>query len=309
MYFLPFQMSTNSSFDTHPLLLFNLSSTNSSTTSGTHCFTTTESVAAFAAFFFTQCVLILPISLVVFSFGLKRWFQGCFDSKPSTERHSDAFIYHMAALEIVVVPGSMLILYGLFQNQRNHMSSGYNIYGFGWYGETFFYLLTCIEHYLAVVHPVTYRNLQKERKIRIRNITAGCVWLFNLGKVILALLGFYFYWFELFIIGFLLVSLCFSSLSVLSVLISLVVEEHGKKRNSNRSKQKAYYTILVIQSVLLLRCVIGLTFVLYSNVDVGFDCFFLYTLWLNLPCSLTLQLFFLQRMRKSTWYSNKTSKN
>lgn len=309
MYLIPFQMSTNYSFNNPPLFPFNLSSTNSSTSSVTHCFTATENVMVFVSFFFTQCVLILPISAIVFSFGLKRWFQQWFDSRPSTVRHSDAFIYHMAAIEIVGVPGCMLIIYGLFQKQRSHLSNGYIIYSFGWYGETFFYLLTCTEHYLAVVHPITYRNLQKERKIRMRNTTTGCVWLFTLGKIILELLGFYFFWFELFITGFLLISLCFGFLSVLSVLTGLVVEEQGKKGRPNRSKKRAYCIILLIQSVLLLRCFISLFFVLYVNEKIGFDCFFLYALWLNLPCSLTLQFFYLQRMGKSTCYNNNTSKN
>lgn len=41
----------------------------------------------------------------------------------------------------------------------------------------FFPLMTCVEHYLAVVHPITYLSLRKAKGIRIRNITAGRIWL------------------------------------------------------------------------------------------------------------------------------------
>lgn len=302
-------MSTNSSFNSHPLLHLNLSSTNSSSTSVTHCFMTIESVIGFASFFIIHCVVIMPISVVIFSLGLRRWFQQWFESRPSTVRHSDAFIYHMAAIEILGDLGCMMILYGVFQNQPSQLLNGYNIYSFGWYGETLFYLLTCMEHYLAVVHPVTYRNLQKERKIRIRNTTIGCVWLFNLGKVILVLLGFYSSFFDLFTLGFLLISLCFSSLSILSVLTGSVVAEQGKKSRLKRSKKRAFYTIIVIQAALFIKCVTGLTYVMYLNIKLQYDCFLLYVYWLNLPCSLALPLFFLQRIGRTTCYSNNARKN
>ena len=264
MYFIPFQMSTNLSLNNPPLLHLNFSSSNSSTSSSIHCFMTMKAIIVFASFLLTECVLLMPVSVAVVSLGLKRWFKQWFESKQSTASHSDVFIHHMAATEIVGVSGCMIMLYGIFQNQPNQLINGYDIWMFGWYGETFFYLLTCIEHYLAVVHPIIYRNLQTERGIRIRNITIGCIWLFNVGKVIMLLLQFYFFWFELSTIGFLLVSLCFSFLSIHSVLTGSVVGKQGKKRTLNRSKRRAYYIIIVIHGVLLLRCVIGLTLVIFG---------------------------------------------
>lgn len=308
MYFFPFQMSTNSSFNNHSVLHLNLSSSNLSTTSGTSCFRTTEDIIVFASFLFTQCLLFMPLSGVVFLLGLKSWFKQWFESRPSTMSHSDAFMYHTAALQIMAFPGAMMMLYGLFQNQPSRLGTGYSLWSFGWYGETFFYLLTCTEHYLAVVHPISYRNLRKERGIRIRNITIGCVWLFNLGKVIPLLFQLYSYWFDLFTMFFLLVSLCFSFLSILLVLTGSVVGKEGKKRRLNRSKKRAYYIIIVIQAILLMRCVLGLTFLFFSKMKIHFDCSSLLSaLWINLPCSLTLPLFFLQRIGKLSCYNNNTS--
>lgn len=302
-------MSTNSSFNNHPVLHLNLSSSNLSTTLVTHCFMTIEGIIVFSSFICTQCLLVMPISVLVFSLGLKRWFEQWFESRPSTLSHSDAFMYHMAAIQIMGAPGAMMILYSLFQNQLNQLANGYYIWSFGWYGEIFFYLLTCTEHYLAVVHPINYRNLGKERGIRIRNITIACVWFFNLGKLILLLLQLYCFWFDLVTMVLLLVSLCFSFLSILLVLTGSVVGKQGKKRRLNRSKKRVYYIIIVIQAALLIRCVLGLTFLLFSNIMVYFDCLSLFSvLWLNLPCSLTLPLFYLQRTGKSSCYNNNTGR-
>lgn len=306
VYFIPFQMSTNSSFNNHPLLHLNISSTNSSTISETNCFTM-GSALTLATFLFTQCVLLMPISLVVFSLGLKRWFQQCFESRPSTERHSDVYIYHMAAVEIVGVPGCMMMLDGLIQNQLIQMEFGYLLWSFGWYAEIFFYVLTCMEYYLAVVHPIAYRSLQKERGIRIRIV---CVWLFNLGRVILLFLEVSSLEFELSVICFLVMSLGFTSLSILSVLTGSEVGEQGKKRRLSRSKKRACYIIIVIQAALLMRCVVGLAITVCLYLKLQFDCFTLFSaVWFNLPSSLALPLFFLQRMGKSICYNNNTRKN
>lgn len=311
VYFIPFQMSINSSLNNPPLLHLNLSSTNSSTTSGIDCFTG-KSFATFGLFLFTQCVLIMPVSLTVFLLGLKRWFQQWFESRPSTEKHSDAFIYHMAAVEFIAVPGCMIMLYGLFQSQLSHLSIGYSLWSFGWYGEIFFCVLTCTEYYLAVVHPITYRNLRKERGIRIRNITIGCVWLFNLGRVILILtdLNVFIMELELFTLSFLFISLGFTSLSILSVLTGSVAGEQGKKRRLNQSKKRAFCIVIVIQVVLLIRCVLGLVIAVRLHLMLHFDCFSLFNLlWLNLPSSLALPLFFLQRIGKSICHNKNTRKN
>lgn len=309
VYFVPFQMSINSWLNNPPLLHLNLSSTNSSTTSGIDCFTG-KSFTTFGLFLFTQCVLIMPISLVVVLLGLKRWFQQWFESRPSTEKRSDAFIYHMAAVEFIAVPGCMIMLYGLFRSQLSHLSIGYSLWSFGWYGEIFFYVLTCTEYYLAVVHPITYRNLRKEHGSRIRNITIGCVWLFNLGRVILLLLNVFIMQLELFTLSFLLISLGFTSLSILSVLTGSVVGEQGKKRRLNQSKKRVYRIVIVIQVALLIRCVLGLAIVVCLNLNLPFDCFSLFSvLWFNLPSSLALPLFFLQRIGKSICHNNNTRKN
>lgn len=273
----------------------NLSSINLNSTSHTSCLTT-ESFIIFTAFLVMNCLLFIPMCVTILYLGLQRWVQQWFASKPGTMRNSDIFTYHMLSMEFVGLSGYILILYGMFLNELYEMMYGYNMWLFAWYGETLFCLMTCVEHYLAVVHPVIYRNLQNQHGIGIRNITIGCVWLFNFGKLILQILKYPSTVFDLFIISFLLISLCFSFLSIVLVLTHPVVGELGKKRRLNQSKKRALCQITVIQGSLLIRCVVGLSigFILYRKVR--FHCMtLLYAIWLNLPCSLVLPLFFIER--------------
>lgn len=302
-------MSRNSSFNNDHLLHLYRSSTNSSINMTANCLFNTEGVIILITFFVTNCVFLLPISLIVIFLGLKRRFQQCFAVKPATVVHSDVFIYHMAAMEFVGVPGCLLMIYSIFRNQYIQMVNAYGMWSFSWFGETFFYLLICMEHYLAVVHPVAYRNLRKESGIRIRNITIGGVWLFNLGKVILLFIGKAFPLTEFYIMMFFVIVLCFCLLSIISVLIGPVFWEGGKKRRLNQSKKKAFYHIFVIQSALLTRCVFCLIVSLFFNGTVHFDCLSLFcAVWTNLACSVVLPLLFLQRTGMLPCFKSNTRK-
>lgn len=302
-------MSRNFSFNNDHLLHLYLSSTNSSRNMTANCLFNTGGVIIFTTFLFTHSVLLFPISGIVVFLGLKRRFQQSFAVKPATVVHSDVFIYHMAAMEFVGVPGCLLLIYSIFQNNYILINRGHAIWAFSWYGETFFYLLTCMEHYLAVVHPVAYRNLRKESGIRIRNITISGVWLFNLGKVIVTFLGKYSPLFEFCIMMFLIIGLCFSLLAIILVLIGPVFWEEGKKRRLNQSKKRAFYQIFVIQAALLSRCAFFLTIALYFNGTIHVDCLSLFcAAWTNLACSVVLPLLLLQRTGMIACYNSNTRK-
>lgn len=289
-------MSRNSSFNNDHLHHLYLSSNNASINMTDNCLFKTEGVIILITFLVTYSVLLLPISFIVIFLGLKRRFQQCFAVEPATVVHSDVFIYHMAAMEFVGVSGCLLMIPSIFQKQYVQIFKAYGMWSFSWYGETFFYLLTCMEHYLAVVHPVAYRNLRNESGIRIRNITIVSVWLLNLVKVILHFLGIASSLAEFYIMIFLVITLCFSLLSIISVLIGPIICQKGKKRRLNRSKKKAFYQIFVIQTVLLTRCAFFLSIALFFNGNVNLDCLSLFTaVWTNLGCSVILPLLFLQR--------------
>lgn len=284
----------------------NLSQINSSTNFTPECSVSTTNSIIFTTFMVTHSALLLPVSVIVLYLGLQSCFKQWFASKPVSVRHSVTFIYHMAAMEFIDIPGCFLMSYSIFQNDLTRLFFGYGMWSFAWYGQTLIYLLTCMEHYLAVVHPVTYRNMRKECRIRIRNIALGCVWLLDFVKSTCLIHGRF--WSDLFTMTFLLISLCFSFLSILWVLIRSAVGEQGTKRRLSQSKKRAFFYIIIIQGTLLTRCVLGLIFVTLFNHD--FDCGpILYTVWLNLPCSAALPLFFLQQIGMLTCCNKNTRNN
>lgn len=89
------------------------------------------------------------------------------------------------------------------------------------YGETMFHILTCVECYIAVIHPVTYRGLKNDHRVRIRNVVISCVWLLCLLLMSLRVpktnLNRYIPLY--YILGFALLVTSFCSLSVLRVLV------------------------------------------------------------------------------------------
>lgn len=284
----------------------NLSHINSSTNVTPQCSLFTTNPIIFTAFMVIHSALLLPISVIVLYLGLQSCFKQWFASIPVSMRQPASFIYHMAAMEFIDVPGCFLMSYSMHQKDVTILFFGYSMWSFAWYGQTLIYLLTCTEHYLAVVHPVTYRNTQKECRIRIKNIVVGCVWLFVIAKGMC--LKFDRFWSDLFIMTFLLISLCFSFLSILWVLTHSVVGEQGTKKRLSQSKKRAFIYIIIIQGTLLTRCVLGLGLVSLGKNNV--DCWpIFYAVWLNLPCSVALPLFFLQQIGMLSRCNNNTRNN
>ncbi|KAI3376422.1 hypothetical protein L3Q82_016443 [Scortum barcoo] len=112
------------------------------------CFDVHVIIFISGAFAITKFFLQLPLSIFILHLGHQRWRQ---QRSFKTTSHSDFFTLHMAALELISELGSA------------------------------FHILTCVERYLAVVHPVTYLGLKQSGGIRIRNISTGCVWLLCFG--------------------------------------------------------------------------------------------------------------------------------
>lgn len=165
--------------------------------------------------------------------------------------------------------------------------------------------LTCVERYLAVNYPITYRNLKNEQGVRIRNVAIGCSWLLSFsfagflsinGERIMASVLL-----PVTVVSLIVVSFC--SLCVLCVLIRPGPGEVGQvKQQVDQSKLRAFYTILIILAVMLLR--LGATVlmsVLYTALKVGDrnKCGLTQPLfWTNVPATVMTFLHFLQREGK-----------
>ena len=300
-------MSVNSPSATNDSLLHpNLSSINSYLPSG--CFYSSPSNFMYFVFFITFILLLLPLCIFVLYLVHPRWRQQRSTSTSVAMSHSDSFSFHMVIVELAGVLGAVLCCCGIYMYHENVFSVGYMLYTFKWFGELYLHILICIERYLAVVHPIIYLSLRRDRGVRIRNIIIGFVWLLssvgislmNLDNVSLVM---YFC-----VIIFCLTVVVFCSLSVLCVLIRPGPGKQGEDRQRiDQTKQKAFYTIVTILVVVIVKCLWNLVWCVYHVTGKDLECVTLATgVWLNLPCSLLLPLLFLHRAGRLACCKNNT---
>ncbi len=251
-------------------------------------------------------VLLLPLYILTLYLGFQLL-------KQQTASHSDFFTYHMVTVEIFGVFGSLFYVLGIYANSETMLMLGVFVPCIIFPGQTLFHCLTCVERYLAVVHPVTYMRLRETGGVRIRNISILCVWLLNFGWMGVTHL----YWSGfpviplLSMLGVSIIIIFFCCLSVLCVLTHPGPGEMGRdKGRVDQSKQRAFHIIMVILGVLLLRF-LGLlvTFslnnlqwinqeVLCALMDFG--------ICLTVPSSLILPLLFLHKSGKLACCRNNT---
>ena len=262
------------------------------------------------AFTITSILFLLPLYILILYLGHQRWRQ---QRSGTAMSHSDLFTYNMVVIELMNILGFILCCCAVFTDLPKMMIPGVFLLSVNLLGQMYFHILTCVERYLAVVHPVTYLGLRKASGIRIRNITIGCVWLLCFaGTGLLAIeenMSLSIIYFCLKALSLILVSFC--SLSVLFVLIRPGPGEGGGSRQQvHQSKLRAFYTIMAILGVLLLR--FGgniLTTALYTSPHLGEveRCgIWLCNVWICLPSSLVLPLLFLHRAGKLPCCKNNT---
>lgn len=126
-------------------------------TAGTIMFTTITTL---------RIILLLPLCTFVLYLGHQQWKQ---QRSFTTASHADIFTYHMAAMELIFVMGVFLSFGGTCTNQSVIAAVGSIASLIPYFGEILFHVVTCVEHYLAVVHPIIYMGLRTPRGVRIRN--------------------------------------------------------------------------------------------------------------------------------------------
>lgn len=266
------------------------------------CLNTPEGAVSITAFNIFNILVTLPLCVLVLFLGLRRCWQ-----RPSgaTMSHSDIFTYNMAMSELMGVFGNVLITCGVYTDLSPMTLVGITLSIYNLFGEMFFHFLTCVERYLAVVYPISYLSLRKEKWIRVRNITTGFL---NLPCCILTSLFYVkdplsipIYLITILIFFFIAVSFC-----SLSVVCALIRPAQGKKwgirQRVGQSKLRAFYTVIAILGALEFRCVgFIVASVLYdfSQSRMSKCCGLLFsTIWFCLPSSLVLPLLFLKRAGK-----------
>ncbi|KAK2863361.1 hypothetical protein Q5P01_002894 [Channa striata] len=267
-----------------------------------HCSSSTTANYIATAFDITQISLLLPLYLTVLYLGHQKWRQ---QRSFATTSHSDIFTYNLAAIELLYALGATFYYCTSYFGLSELTILWFSLCSIVIPGETCFHILTCVERYLAVVHPVTYLGLRRVGGVRIRNVSIGCVWLLCLGWMgIIAVYspGFPFILYFIFL-AFSLVVVSFCSLSVLCVLIrSGPGDMAGGRARVDQSKQRAFHTITAITAVLWLFFIGFLVCVALDSSNLlsyNIGCLVLFSAnWITLPNSLVLPLLFLQRSGK-----------
>lgn len=273
----------------------NASSSNCSSQENLECIYISEVSLNYTVFLISSVLVMFPVCVLVLYLGLRQWWQRRFLSAAAPTSHSDVFICHLVVIELVGVVGGTLCFVDI-QAEKGLFTVGLYLWNFPWYGEALFHILTCVEHYLAVVHPITYLSSKTERGIRIRNICIGCVWLlcFILTGLIPTKQINIMASFLLAIFSMLVVSFC-----CISVLYNLIRPGPGDKpgsgRRSDQSKMKAFYIVMLILGVVSLRFLCNISWMVFYFRSQTACQMVSYLVWFNLPCSLILPLLFLQR--------------
>ncbi|KAM3591158.1 uncharacterized protein V6R79_023627 [Siganus canaliculatus] len=265
------------------------------------CYNSTAGFISTTTFTATTLLLLLPLCILVLYLGLQRWWQQRLSTgATAAASHSDVFTYHMMAFELGSISSSMLVSCGVLTDVLLMVTVGLYIFVFHLNGQVYFHVLTCMERYLAVVHPIAYRNLRKQRGVRIRNVSIAYVWLLSFGGIgvmfvrnvgvisITALCS----------VLFILILISFFSLSVLRILIRPGPGEGG----GARQKLRAFYTMVAILSTLLLKfggSMGAMSLMVFQQLDETYQCAGVVSMvWFGLPSSLVLPLLFLHKVGK-----------
>lgn len=250
--------------------------------------------------------LMIPLLVYVLVVGFQRWRKQPFSSPFATSTHIDILTYNVAFMDLLGVSGNYFTYFGVYADQLEVLIVGYSMIVVSSIGHPLLQLLTCIERYLAVVHPICYLRLRGSAGVRIRNITIGCVWLSCIGVSSLCV------WLE---VSFLTLSsvflffttaaFCFCSVSVFWALIRPGPGERGgDNRLSNQSKQRALHTMALITATLLPMLISSLIISVVETVSVLYGYTFCvlacFSVLFLLPTYLVLPLLFLQRVGKLT---------
>lgn len=252
-------------------------------------------------------LIVLPLCIFILYVDLQRRRKQ--RSTPSIRNHSDSLVYHLVVFELFGVVGDMMFLSGVCQGHMMIIQVGYSIWALPWYGELFLNVLTSVEHYLAVVHPVTYLSLRSETGVRMRNMSVGCAWLLSCAAACLLTLKTPSLVLDFSYLVFSLTVCFFCSISVLCALIrTRPGKQGGDRERVDQSKQRAFFTITAIVGALMIRFLFNLLWSVLALTG-RVDCILsVLGVWFNLPSVLLLQLLYLQRAGVFVWWKNNQRK-
>lgn len=277
-----------------------------------HCQSSYENLCLTAAsaslftLYFVLSLPLLPLYTCVFVRVYRQWRRRRAKLTWLAVSHLDVMTSHMTVLELVGLNGSLMYGYGTLVADRILLWWGAFTLYISSSGQTLLHLLTCVERYMAIVHPVTYVVLKQRGGVKLRNAFIGCVWLLCFGSVGLMSLSWKYYVlanFALLFFTFIIVFAC--SLLIIRVLTHPKPGKvGGKKEPTDQSKQKAIGVIVLILLALAIRFLSSMVVQVANftlNLMVSMDVLSL--MWsamlLSLPSRLVLPLLFFQKTEKN----------
>lgn len=270
------------------------------------CVNVTLSFTVVYAYTGVRFLLLLPSSVFILYLGQQQWRQR--GARPQS--HLDVFTFHLAVLQLLWGLGNALF-YGALDLPALSLAGLY-LMNIMFVGETLFHVFTCLDRYLAVVHPVTYKKLQNSHGVTVRNVCALLTWLFSFLWSHLTQT----YYPKLPVIQFFcflvfsLVVVSFFSFSVLRALVRPGPGERERDRKHvDQMKQRAFCTVTAITGVL---CFWFLGFIVATSLresnmfGTRVSCLLHKSVqWFSLPSSLVLQLLFLHKKGKFSCQSRR----
>lgn len=265
-----------------------------------NCFNTTTGIVNLSSFFVANGLLVIPVRAFVIFATIQRLLPG----SSTAVSNSEHFAFHMSICELLSLVGLMLAVSGALANSFHRGIAGlWFLYSFTCV-QVLFDTLTCMERYLAVCHPITFRSAKNAKGVQIRNVSLGFTWMWSLLVIALMntvdkmVLGSFYISFS----ALCLIIVLFCSLSVLFALIRPAPGKESRfRRQVDQSKLRAFYIILVILALLFTR-IGGSGFIaaISSELDSVSQChLLLFSQWLKLPHSLlVLAIFLSQKTQK-----------
>lgn len=272
----------------------------------TYCSTSSASSLMFLSFTCISSFVLVPLSSLVLFTAIQRQRQ-----RTSTmTTNYDLISYNILALELINLPACGIYLVGRFTFQPVLMKTGLSAVYFVFDGRLLFHCLTCVEQYVAVMHPIIFRNLKTKRGVLARNAVIAFVWLVSLLTFVFS----YLHGNSLPHVPFLLIfalgtaTISYCTLSVLHALIRPGPGEvSGNKRKVDQAKKRAYVSIAVIAGAMYVTYIITVTCIALhasSVLEYNEGCVVLMvSLFSCLPSSVSTPLLFLYRAGKLPCFS------
>lgn len=276
------------------------------------CQQSVPSNVIYTMYTFTNGLLLFPLYIFILYTGFQHWRSQSSAPAGTKMSHSEFFTYNMMILEIFGVFGSIFYSLSMATNSNTLLMLGVYFFCVIFPGQILFHVLTCVDCYLGVVHPITYVRLREQSGIQIKIISTSCVWLVCVGWVGIVTL----YYPSFPTVPFLSLGIC---LLVIIFCCSCILRTltrprpghtGGNKDRVDQSKQRAFHRIAAIMGVMMLR-IVGLLvcFVVQSEDLIALEnlCVLLdLEIWLSVPSSLVLPLLLLHRTGKLTCIRKKT---